>query len=173
MAKIGLARIDDRLIHGQVITKWVSASKSDRIVIVDDALVTDSFLKSIFELAKPPSISTIEVKSTVQAAGEWQANEMGQGTILLLFKYVKQVKDALDKGLHVDKLQIAGLAAGPGRKRVYASISLSNEDATILKEISDRGIEVYIQLVPDEKPVSLQSILKSHFKSLNSKEAIV
>ena len=165
MATINLVRVDDRLIHGQVITRWVNSTKSNRIIIVDDELAKNEFLMSVFELAKPPGVD-IETKATDQVAGEWQANQMGTGKLLILFKRVEQVKQAIEKGFAITELQVAGLAAGAGKKRVYKTVSLSSDEPAMLKEVGDKGIKVFFQMLPEETPQSLQNILKSNFKEL-------
>jgi D-glucosaminate-specific PTS system IIB component len=66
MANIKLTRVDFRLIHGQVITKWCNQVSANRIVIIDDALYNDSFMRSIYEMAAPPNIA-VEVYTVEKA----------------------------------------------------------------------------------------------------------
>lgn len=54
MANIVLCRIDSRLIHGQVVTKWVGQSQANRIAVVSDELDADPFMKNIYLMAAPP-----------------------------------------------------------------------------------------------------------------------
>lgn len=162
MASLKLVRIDDRLIHGQIITKWLHSSRSNTIVIVDDELVNDEFLSSVFLLAKPDGID-VEIKSAEQAAKEWKETKLGSGNILMLFKTVEQVKKAVGFGLEIKELQVGGIAAKQGKKRVFSTISLSQEEVSDLIDLSNRGIKIYFQMVPEAASTDLDSIVKQEF----------
>lgn len=166
MASISLIRIDDRLVHGQVVTKWVQETKSNRIIIVDDGLVKNSFLSNVFRMAAPPGVK-VDVKSAEEVAKEWNDNKLGDGKILMLFKSTKILKESFDKGFNFDRIQVAGLGSAAGTKLVYHTVSLSHDDAQRLKELSQQNnVEIFFQSVPDDKIATLQSILQKYFKDL-------
>ena len=164
MALIALARIDDRLVHGQVVTKWVQRTKSNHIIIVDDTLAQNSFLADVYKMAAPVGV-TVSVKSTKQAADEWKENQFGDGTVLLLFKNPQNVQKACENGIHIESLQVAGMGSASGKK-VYKTVSLSEDDAQVLQKFSQQGIHVYFQALPEDKPTDIGFILKKHFKNL-------
>ena len=159
MAKISLIRADFRLIHGQVITKWLKQTNANRIVIIDDALSKDSFMASIYEMAAPPSI-TVNIYSTEEAAAMWKENEMGDGNLFVLFKNIEQVDKAYRMGFPIKELQIGGLGAGPGRKVVFGPITLDKIDADLLSKMMDEGVYVYLHQVPDENKMEMTKVLE-------------
>jgi mannose/fructose/N-acetylgalactosamine-specific phosphotransferase system component IIB len=166
MATISLIRLDDRLIHGQVVTKWIKHTNSNRIIIVDDELVHNAFLINVFKMSAPSGV-IVETKSTDEIAKEWIDNKLGSGNILVLAKFVSTLKKAYEKGFTFDNVQVAGLGAGPNKKVVFRTVSLSREDAEILKELNNNNnVNVIFQSIPDEKSVSLDSILNKYFKDL-------
>lgn len=165
MAKLGLVRIDDRLIHGQVVTSWINNTQSNKIIIVDDELAKNEFLTNVFVMAAPKGLP-VEVKSVDQVAKEWIENEFGSGTVLMLFKKISSLKEAYEKGFRVDYVQIGGLASGPGRKLVVKAIGLSHQDAADLKELNEKGVEVVFQSMPGEKSITIQSVINKCFKDL-------
>src|SRR5699024_8723043 len=112
MAKIQMVRIDSRLIHGQVITKWLRQTNANRIVIINDALANDDFMKDIYEMAAPSNIS-VDIYSIDYAANYWKENEMGEGNLFILFKDIKTVYEVIEKGLPINEIQIGGLGSGP------------------------------------------------------------
>ena len=71
MTKVVLCRVDSRLIHGQVMTKWLQQSQADHIVIVSDSVSKDSFLLDIYKMSAPPGIN-IDCYSEEQAAKLWK-----------------------------------------------------------------------------------------------------
>ncbi len=71
MANIVLCRIDSRLIHGQVVTKWVGQSQANRIAVVSDELDADPFMKNIYLMAAPPNIK-VDCFSNQSFAAAWK-----------------------------------------------------------------------------------------------------
>ena len=100
MAKISLVRLDSRLIHGQVITKWVKIAKANRIIIIDDELSKDDFMVMIYAAAAPKNVS-VEIISVDKAAEEWEKDEFGTGTVMLLFKDVESCMRTAQKGVPI------------------------------------------------------------------------
>lgn len=76
MANIVLCRIDSRLIHGQVVTKWVGQSQANRIAVVSDELDADPFMKNIYLMAAPPNIK-VDCYSNQSFAASWQEGAIG------------------------------------------------------------------------------------------------
>jgi Phosphotransferase system, mannose/fructose/N-acetylgalactosamine-specific component IIB len=163
MANIVLTRIDSRLIHGQVIAKWLKKTNANSIVVIDDALSKDDFMKKIYLMAAPPGCK-VKIISVVDAIASWNKDQLGPtGTsVIMLFKEVKSALDAYQRGLGVKHLQVGGLPGAPGRRVVFKNITLDENDAKNLKAIQDGGVDIIFQTVPEDKPSSLNSILKSN-----------
>ena len=159
MSKFKLVRIDFRLIHGQVITKWLKQSGADKIVIIDDLLASDTFMKSIYTMSAPPGIP-VDVYSVEEAGKKWAENHFGSDKILLLFKDVATTYKMFSTGLPLPNIQIGGLGAGPDRKKVYGPISLSQADYELLKEMHDQGIEIVLHQVPDEAKMEFSKVIQ-------------
>ena len=161
MAELVLTRIDSRLIHGQVVTKWVGQSGANRIIVVSDELVNDDFMKSIYLMAAPPSVK-VDVFGTEEAGENWKKDEFGTGKVLLLFPSLAVLKQTMEHGLELKKLQVGGLGGGPKRKVVFQNITLDDSDVEVLKEVREKGIEVIFQTIPEDKPQKLEEILKKY-----------
>ena len=82
MAEIKLFRIDSRLIHGQIITKWLKVTQADKIVVVDETLAADGFMREIYMAAVPKGIS-VDIYDTDEAIKEWGRNQFGDGKALV------------------------------------------------------------------------------------------
>lgn len=158
MAEIKLVRLDFRLIHGQVIVRWIRQSGANRFVIVDDTLAQDDFMKEIYKMSAP-SDYTLDLWSVDEAVAKWNENRWGQGGVFLLMKDVKTLYRLWKKGMEFPSVQVGGLGAGPGRINVYGPITLNSEDAKMLKEMQDSGTEVIFHQVPEEPSTTLDKIL--------------
>jgi D-glucosaminate-specific PTS system IIB component len=161
MAKIVLCRVDSRLIHGQVVTKWVNQAKANRIVVVSDELDADPFMKSIYMMSAPPNVK-VDCYSLKGAVDAWKENAFGRGNILLLFPGLVSVHEAINSGIGIEEIQVGGLGGGPKRKVVFQNITLDEKDAEILKELSNKNIKIFFQTIPEDRPQSLTDILKKY-----------
>ncbi len=192
MSELVLVRIDDRLIHGQVVVKWLRHLGCNEIVIVDDGLYNDDDLKTVLRLAAPRGvrISVVPVHQAAQVVGHTlgcpspaeavcAASGTGSGQltlsmatgyerrILLLVKAPATALALLQDGLSFDELNVGGLAGGEGTTRVYRSISVTREQMEVLQQIHSRGVHVYFQTVPDERAVDLSELIPVLEKSLS------
>lgn len=158
-AEIVHARIDYRLIHGQVITKWLKQCGANRIIIIDDGLSKDTFLGQVYKMAAPTGIQ-VDIVSVKQAANLWAPNKIVKGQIFILFKSVEMAKEAIDAGLNLSELQIGGLENTASRKVVHVGISMDKDDGEKLKSIQNKGTRVYFQTIPGEEIEELDEILR-------------
>lgn len=161
MAQIRLIRIDFRLIHGQVITKWFGSTMSNEIVIIDDDLSKDDFMTSIYEMSAPPG-AKVTVYDVENAVKQWNENELGNGKLLVLFKNVQQAYKAYQLGFPFKELQIGGLGSAPGRKVVFGPITMDDADAKMLKEMNESGVFVYLHQVPEEGKMEFSKVLEKN-----------
>ncbi|EFE95010.1 PTS system mannose/fructose/N-acetylgalactosamine-transporter subunit IIB [Serratia odorifera] len=159
MANIVLCRIDSRLIHGQVVTKWVGQSQANRIAVVSDELEADPFMKSIYLMAAPPNVK-VDCYGNRSFAAAWQENQLGEGNVLVLFPNLATVQQAVVDGFEVKNIQVGGLGGGPNRKAVFQNITLDEADVAILRDLQQRGVTVFFQTIPEDKPQALADILK-------------
>lgn len=161
MAKIVLCRIDSRLIHGQVMTKWVNQSQANRIVVVSDELANDDFMKSIYLLSAPEGVK-VDCFTEAQTCDEFKNNEFGSGNVLLLLPNLIAMKNIYDNGVIVNDIQVGGLGGAPNRKVVFQNITLDDVDANILEELSSKGVNIYFQTIPEDAPQDVANILKKY-----------
>lgn len=161
MPELSFTRVDFRLIHGQVITKWIRLCNANTIVIIDDALYHDPFLLSIYTMAAPPGFK-VDVYSVETAIAKWKNHNFSNGKVFLLFKDISTLHRTILQGLPIKRVQIGGVEFSAKRTNVFGTISLDNHDASMLHELAKKDIEIYFQSVPDEASESLQGILKKH-----------
>lgn len=160
MAKLSLVRIDHRLIHGQVMTMWTKEHVVDHIMVVDDPLSKDDFMKQIYKMAVPNNIK-VEMYSIAEAARRWQDNQFGTGNYLVLFKDPQTALDAWKAGFTFGKLQVGNVPADSSSVMVHKTSRLSKSHLPALIELAENGVEVYIQPLPAESVIQLKDLLAS------------
>ncbi|MBX8937455.1 PTS sugar transporter subunit IIB [Enterococcus hulanensis] len=153
---IALTRVDFRLIHGQVITRWLKQCDINEIVTVDTELSKDVFMQDVFKMAAPKGVK-ISVLSSDDAVALQEKGGLEKNRVLMLFKSVKELHETVGKGLKLEEVQIGGLGGGPGRKAVNNAITLDRADADQLLELENKGITVYFQTTPDYPSETLQN----------------
>ena len=161
MGNIVLTRVDSRLIHGQVMTKWVNQVQANKIVVVSDELANDEFMRSIYLMSAPTGVEVVCV-TEAQAAESYAADVFGAGNVLLLLPSLKALKSVYDQGVKVTSVQVGGLGGGPERKVVFQNITLDDADAAILDELAADGVKIVFQTIPEDAPQDVDSILKKY-----------
>lgn len=152
---IELTRVDFRLIHGQVITRWLTQCQINEIVTIDTALSKDAFMQEVFKMAAPKGVK-ITIVNVEDAVKRQQEGAFDKNRVMVLFKGVAELNAAVQAGLKLEKVQIGGLDGGPGRKAVNNAITLDRADADTLLELEKMGIEIYFQTTPDYPSETLQ-----------------
>lgn len=151
MNQIISARIDDRLLHGQVVIKWIPYLNVDTVIIIDDELFNNSFLNKVTLTASPKNIKTFIVTENMFN----NLIENISGRILLLAKKPQIFENMINNGINIPKINIGGIGYRKGRVLLYKNIYISSEEMESLENIKNNNILVEIQIVPDENPKAL------------------
>lgn len=147
---IKMLRIDDRLIHGQIVTAWAKNIQAEKIWIVDDGVAKDDFVKGIMHMVAPGDRELIITGlADMPSMAEKLDSELGNTLILVKFPYV--AKEIFKAGIKLNELNIGRIGASPERQKLFKNISASEAEKQTLKEIQDMGINVFFQVTPDEK----------------------
>ena len=147
---IKMIRIDDRLIHGQIVTAWAKAIQATKIWIVDDDVDKDDFIKGVMQMVAPTDRELV-ITGLGQMPTLLQKFDNEPGNVLILVKYPFVAKEIFKASPKLKALNIGGIGAGPGRKKLFKNISASSAEKETIKEIQDMGVDVYFQVTPDEK----------------------
>lgn len=162
MSEIVLCRVDSRLIHGQVVTKWLQQSGANQIFVVSDELEKDEFLKSIYLMAAPPGV---DVKTYgIDSAIAYFKNEAINSTakVLFLVPDLTTVAAMVSEGIITKDIQVGGLGGGPDRRNVLKNINLSENDVVILKSLLAKGLTVFFQAIPEDNPIEIAKLIEKY-----------
>lgn len=161
MGKIVLARIDERLVHGQVMTNLSKSAGANAIFIVDDQTAKDEFMKTIFISSGSRTGLSVKVLSVEDAINYWNKEQFENFRVILLTKTIDVVDQLVQGGLEFDSLNVGGIAKKPGTEYVIKAVGINAEQASVLKRLNEEhGIEVYFQAVPSAQRVELKDALK-------------
>ncbi len=152
-----LSRIDDRLIHGQVVEGWVNFLKATRILVADDAVASNTLQCSIMKLSVPQGIK-VEIGRVEDISKRASSSASSAERDILLFSNPTDVVRALKFGLECPRLNIGGMRYVPGKQKLLDVLAVDENDLAALQELTARGIQVEIQTVPNQKPRLLGNV---------------
>ena len=156
MGKLNMVRVDYRMVHGQIVAKWIKFRPVDRLILADDSLVDDPFMGDIYRMAVPDREVDIVKLGDVQTAID-RKND----TVLLIFKDVASAYTVYKNGLQLPELNVGAVQNSAQRKAVVQGVALTVEEYEKLSEMKAEGVNVFLQPIPENDPVSLGSIEKN------------
>ena len=158
---IDLVRVDFRTVHAQVMHNWTKQLNIRRIILIDDELFKDDFLQMIYRSSAPrdTKLEFISAKDATVKLREHYYEKLDE-RCLILFKLISQLYAVVKDGYLFKDVQIGGAPAGPGRKNIYNSVSITQEEHDQLVEISEMGCRIYFQTVPGYKPEEFENIIR-------------
>lgn len=152
-----LFRIDDRLIHGQVVVGWGQRLGIGFIVLVDDGVRANVWEQELYRMGVPPAVDVVfaTVAEAAEHLAEWERDP--RKGILLTGDVDTMV--ALCAALpEVRKVNLGGIHAREGRTERLRYVFLTEDEAARLRELAGRGVEVTAQDVPTAKPVPVAEL---------------
>lgn len=152
-------RIDDRLIHGQVVEGWVNYLKATRILVADDRVAANVLQRSIMEISVPHGL-TVSIGGVKDICGQI-ARMPDNERAILLFSNPVDVVLALKAGLCCKAINLGGMHYVPGKRKLREVLAVDDVDVAALRDIISRGITIDIQTVPTERPVLLTKVFEA------------
>ena len=158
---IGLARVDDRLIHGQVATVWTKESNASRIIVISDDVANDNLRSTLLKQAAPPGV-TASVVGIDKAIRVFHNPKYAKDRVMLLFTTPMDVERVVDAGIAIETLNIGGISYKEGNIQLNKSIFVSKEDARSLRRLAERGIKLDSRGVVNDPNQNLIELLKKN-----------
>ena len=159
MKHIVLARVDDRLIHGQVLSGWVPKCRARVIMIVDDEIAKDKLTRRILKASVPGHLQ-LKIHSVSKAA-QWlkEEAESEKERVLLLTKSPIYFSRLLEEGCQLPAINLGGMGMYEDRKPFFRNLSCNEQELEILKKMAEEGMEIFYQLVPDQKKYDMKDMM--------------
>ncbi len=151
---IALYRIDDRLIHGQVVVGWGKPLNVGFIVLVDDTVRASAWEQDLYRMGVPPEIEVV-FASTAEAAERLPEWERDLRVGILIAGDIDTVLALSANSHRVSRVNVGGIHHRPGRSERLRYVYLSDDEAAKLKALAAQGVEVSAQDVPTARPVPL------------------
>ncbi|MGT2910345.1 PTS sugar transporter subunit IIB [Streptococcus cameli] len=157
--KINLARIDTRLLHGQVATGWTPASKADRIIVASDKVAADELRKGLIKQAAPGNIraNVVPIKKLIEVSKD---PRFGNTHALILFETPQEALEAIEGGVEIAELNVGSMAHSTGKTMVNNVLSMDKEDVATFEKLRDLGVKFDVRKVPNDSKKDLFELIK-------------
>ncbi|MEB4676133.1 PTS mannose transporter subunit IIAB [Enterobacteriaceae bacterium G50] len=155
---IGLARIDDRLIHGQVATRWTKETNVRRIIVVSDEVAADTVRKTLLTQVAPPGV-TAHVVDIAKMLRVYNNPKYAGERVMLLFTNPTDVERLAEGGVKFTSINIGGMAFRQGKTQVNNAVSVDEKDIEAFKKLNARGIELEVRKVSNDPKLKMMDLI--------------
>lgn len=157
--KIVLARVDSRLLHGQVATAWTKSTNPNRIIVVSDSVSKDELRKKLIEEAAPPGVkaNVVPIKKIIEVSRD---PRFGNTKALLLFENPQDVLRTIEGGVDIDTLNIGSMAHSVGKVMVNKVLSMNADDVETFEKLKEKHVKFDVRKVPNDSNSNMDELLK-------------
>jgi mannose/fructose/N-acetylgalactosamine-specific phosphotransferase system component IIB len=149
-----LVRIDDRLLHGQVLVAWAQALRPDRIVLASDEVAGDPLRRAVYATL-PQEDYEVVIETLEEAARDLRGTSRGGKRVLFVCGSPAEARRLHELGAQLSHLNVGGLHYGEAKKQLLAYVFLSRQDVDDLRLLMSRGVEVEARDLPGSRGVRL------------------
>lgn len=155
---VELIRIDDRLIHGQVVVGWGQHLNLQRIILVHDEVAASEWEQELYRLGVPEEmvVEFAAVSEAIERLAAWRSD--AQRAIILVAD-IDTVRRMVDGGAGIGAINVGGIHHQPGRAQKLRYVYLSAAEEAGLRELAARGIVITAQDLPTARPVALGDLV--------------
>lgn len=156
-------RIDERLIHGQVANLWTTKLQATRIMVVDNDIIKNDIQKTALKLAKPAGVK-LSILGTKKSSENILAGKYESQKVFLVVKKPETLVEMIENGVKFDTINVGNMSQKETTQHLTQSINITKEDFESFNKISDVGIKITAQMVPNDDAKDFVGILKDYKK---------
>lgn len=158
MNNFSAVRIDDRLIHGQIVATWISALGVNSIIVADTKAANDALQKTLLKMAVPGSIK-FEILPFEEAAERF-AGDSDMSKTLLIVRNIEGLKKLMDLGVGFTVVNFGNSGFANGRVQYSKSVWLTPDERAVVEEVMAAGVTLEVRVVPSEAGNNMAQLLK-------------
>jgi len=156
MKNIILARIDDRLIHGQITIGWLNKISVDTVVIIDKDLRKNNFLSNMTKNAAPDKYK-IEILTEEEFIAYY--NDEENEDLLVISKRPQIYENIQIKSKIFNEINIGNIGSKNNSKKIYKSIYINDEEIKSIKNLLEKGCSIYVQILPEDNKINIEKLI--------------
>ncbi|WP_440897818.1 PTS system mannose/fructose/N-acetylgalactosamine-transporter subunit IIB [Amphibacillus sp. Q70] len=154
---VKFCRIDDRLIHGQVITTWVNVHNIEQVIILNETVAQDKVQSNVLKMSAPGNIK-LHIFPPEKFLDIIKKNPISRNT-MLLFSSPFDVETLVNGGYDISKLNVGGMRGNAERTQYSKAVSLTPEEKACFERLLEKNIDITVQMVPSESKVKMSEVI--------------
>jgi len=161
--KIVLARIDDRFIHGQVLTRWIKTNAADRIIVVSDEVAVDEMRKTLILSVAPSNVkaSAVSISKMTKA---FHSPRYHDTTAMLLFESPSDIVALVEAGVPIETVNVGGMRFANDRQQITKSVSVTKKDIDAFEKLHELGVKLELRQLPSDSSENFIQVLRNETK---------
>lgn len=159
MQNVVLTRVDDRLVHGQVMTSWQKATGANKFMVVDDEVAGNELTKSVLKGVVPSNVK-LGVFTVKKAADRLIKGFKPTDKVIMLVKTPVTILRLYEAGVDFHELNIGGMGISGTRTTLYQNIACNEEERDAMRKLIASGCKITIQIVADDPKHDVEPLLK-------------
>lgn len=155
-------RMDNRLIHGQILVSWNSALKIDHLIVTNDKVANDPMQVTLLKAVTPigAKVSVLSIKDCVEYC---LSPEAEKENIFVITKFPEDGLALIENGLTIDTLNLGNQAFVRGSKKLSNSVYLTEEGVKALKTMHEKGITITCRMLPNDPKSEFWPVIEKNF----------
>lgn len=162
--KIVLVRVDDRLIHGQVVVGWTRTVGANHIVVANDEVAGNSMQRTLLKMAAPAGVK-VSILTVAEAGEQLASQKFGGDSVLVLVRDPQSLIELSRAGLKLEKVNIGNIRSGQGKQKLTKEVHASPEEIASWKELDQAGVVLEAQWLPDQPKTNFNQVIRAQESS--------
>ena len=162
---VKLVRIDDRLIHGQIVTAWIKEAKANAILVADDIAANDPTQSMLLKLTTPKD-TKLYIKGLKDSADSIKNNEIKED-VFMLIRNPENAYKLLEYGLDFSSINLGNVSnskSETGRKTILPFLHLEENDVNFIRKLDEAGVNLDVRAVPSDKSIDAIELINKKYK---------
>ena len=153
------ARVDERMIHGQVAMVWTNVVGANRILVANDEVVKDDLKIEGLKSAKPAGIK-LSICSIQRAIENLKNNKYGEDNVFMITRNIPDMADIINGGVDLKEFNVGNISSKDGSRQIKKSVNVTPKDVDIIKNLINKGVKITAQMVPNEPDSSIMTYIE-------------
>lgn len=154
-----MARIDNRLLHGIIVTQWAPISSANRVMVIDNEIASDDIAKASMRLARPVHMA-VSIICEQTALNNFTNGQYNREKVFVIVKKPDIILHLINNGIKIHSLTIGSTIIRKDAVRLSSRVFATKEELEIYQKLAQKGVAISVQYVPADKPKDITAKIK-------------
>lgn len=151
---IEVVRIDDRLIHGQIVQGWLKVVEVNKILLISDEVAEDKMQQILLSMAMPSTVKLV-IKNIKDASYELVNDVYDKDKLMILFSNPQDIVKVLENGVKFKSINVGGMHFSHGKTQILKNLSVDKQDVISFLKLIENNIELESRILPSDERHSI------------------